>query len=67
MDDPILVKNVVEAMYEGSDQTMPITVKCRIGTDSGYTFTRNEYDAIDEQEEYSKLCNFIETVASSGI
>jgi len=39
-------------MHEGSQGTMPITVKCRIGTDS-----------IQEENLYSNLCRFIETVA----
>lgn len=67
MQEPELVRDLVVAMHNGCRGNMPITVKCRIGTDEGYTFTRQGYEEIDEEKEYSNLCRFIETVASSGI
>lgn len=84
MDEPDLVKDLVVAMHNGCRGDMPITVKCRIGTDqqmvnnhgngndgngndANARFTRTGYDDIDEQQEYSNLCRFIETVASSGV
>eukprot|EP00986_Skeletonema_menzelii_P018942 scaffold26960_cov280-Skeletonema_menzelii.AAC.1 len=54
-------------MYHGSQGSIPITVKCRIGTDEGYQFTRDGYNARSEEEEYQSLKQFIETVASEGI
>jgi len=56
MHEPELVRTLTKAMHEGSQGTMPITVKCRIGTDS-----------IQEENLYSNLCRFIETVASGSI
>jgi tRNA-dihydrouridine synthase A len=67
MQDPQLVKRLTTSMYNGSERTIPITVKCRIGTDEGYQFTRERYSARSEEEEYQSLKNFIEIVASDGI
>ena len=67
MQDPHLVKQLTSAMYQGSQGTMPITVKCRIGTDEGYQFTREQYSSRSEEEEYQSLKKFIEIVASDGI
>lgn len=67
MQDAQLVKQLTSSMYHGSQGTIPITVKCRIGTDEGYQFTRDEYNARSEEEEYQSLKQFIETVASEGI
>ena len=67
MQDPHLVKQLTTAMYQGSQGTIPITVKCRIGTDEGYQFTREQYSARSEEEEYQSLKKFIEIVASDGI
>lgn len=66
MEEPELVKSLVESMHNGCNGDIPITVKCRIGTDAGYTFSKAGYEEIDEDKEYSNLCRFIETVASSG-
>jgi len=60
MRDPTLVKNCVEALSVGCHQTMPVTVKCRIGTDDIPDWKTND------SELYSQLQKFIETVASSG-
>jgi tRNA-dihydrouridine synthase len=46
---------------------MPISVKCRIGTDSKYPFTRETYDVRDPDEEYDELKRFVTEVASGGI
>ena len=67
MQDAQLVKQLTTSMYQGSQGTIPITVKCRIGTDEGYQFTRDEYNARSEEDEYQSLKQFIETVASEGI
>lgn len=67
MDDASLVKRLVTAMHQGANGDIPITVKCRIGTDSGFSFTKTNYESVSEEHEYSKLCQFIETVASSGV
>ena len=67
MEEPELVKDLVIGMHNGCDGNIPITVKCRIGTDKDFTFTKSGYEEIDDQKEYSNLCRFIETVASSGV
>lgn len=72
MNDPVMVRDIVTAMDKGTDSNIPITVKCRIGTDenlmqNGLKFTSKNYEAINEEEEYKQLCEFIETVASSGV
>jgi tRNA-dihydrouridine synthase A len=67
MDDPKLVKDLTQALHDGTGGRLPITVKCRIGTDSQQPFTKTGYAEIDPEEEYRNLCNFIETVASNGI
>jgi len=46
---------------------MPVTVKCRIGTDEGYAFTKEEYLARSVEDEYQTLKRFVETVASDGV
>jgi tRNA-dihydrouridine synthase len=46
---------------------MPVTVKCRIGTDDGYVFTRERYLEQSEEEEYNSLKNFVLTVAEGGV
>jgi len=67
MDDATLVKNVVKSMSEGCNNALPITVKCRIGTDTGFQYSKQNYYEQSDEEEYSKLCQFIETVASSDV
>ena len=70
MEEPTLVAELTKALHEGSDGTMPITVKCRIGTDVDQPFTKMGYAAAgmdSDDKEYRKLCHFIETVASNGI
>jgi len=67
MDDPILVRNLVTAMDAGCSGAIPVTLKCRIGTDTGYNYSKTTYDKINDEEEYASLCKFIETVASSGV
>lgn len=67
MEDAHLVKDLVTSMHHGSNGDIPITVKCRLGTDSGFSFSKSNYENISDEEEYSNLCRFIETVASSGV
>jgi len=69
MNEPTLVKELVTAMDEGCNGALPITVKCRIGTDEGIDFTKTRYNenASRDQVEYSNLCRFIEEVASSNV
>jgi tRNA-dihydrouridine synthase A len=67
MEDAHLVKDLVTSMHQGSNGDIPITVKCRLGTDSGFSFSKSNYENISDEEEYSNLCRFIETVASSGV
>ncbi len=67
MQDAPLVKQLTSSMYHGCEGSVPITVKCRIGTDEGYQFTRDAYNALSDEEEYQSLKQFIETVASEGI
>lgn len=72
MNDPTLVRDIVTSMDKGTGSQIPITVKCRIGTDenlvkNGLQFNSKNYEQIDEEAEYKQLCNFIETVASSGV
>jgi tRNA-dihydrouridine synthase len=69
---------LTRAIYEGCRGTLPITVKCRIGTDSKRPFHRpssywtttttaaagNDDDA---WREYEDLCHFIETVSSNQV
>ena len=67
MDDSNLVSELTQALHDGTGGSLPITVKCRIGTDSESPFTRSSYAEQDENKEYRRLCDFIETVASNGI
>ena len=69
MDDAKLVRDLTTAMHDGSGGKLPVTVKCRIGTDSDMEngFTLRQYTESDAEKEYSKLCKFIEEVASAGI
>jgi tRNA-dihydrouridine synthase A len=69
MDDAELVAELTKALHDGTEGKLPITVKCRIGTDVGMeeSFTAKRYETLDAEEEYRKLRRFIETVASNGI
>jgi len=67
MDDPKLVSELTKAIHDGCEGQLPVTVKCRIGTDTDHPFNKLRYKDIDEEIEYAKLCQFIETVASNGI
>lgn len=60
MDDPNLVADITAAMDAGCHGRLPITVKCRIGTDSPLEQDNPDY-------EYRRLCHFVETVAAKGI
>ena len=61
MEDPALVARLTQAMHDGSQGRVPITVKCRIGLDT----MRQSHDSIED--DYRRLCHFIETVAANGI
>lgn len=68
MEDPKLVADLTRALSDGCGGRLPITVKCRIGTDSDLpSFDPKSYSQINPEEEYKRLCHFIETVASNGI
>jgi tRNA-dihydrouridine synthase A len=67
MDEPKLVSELTKALHDGTRGTLPITVKCRIGTDSNRPFTKTGYAETGPEEAYQKLCEFIETVASNGV
>ncbi|KAG7373521.1 tRNA-U16,U17-dihydrouridine synthase [Nitzschia inconspicua] len=70
MDDPHLVAKLTQALHDGCDEKLPISVKCRIGTDTHQPFTKMGYQQRqpkEEELEYQKLCHFIETVARNGI
>ena len=67
MDEPALVAQLAESLYHGCDKRLPVTVKCRIGTDSDQPFRKLDYADINEEKEYDKLRNFIATVAEQGI
>jgi tRNA-dihydrouridine synthase A len=67
MSEPELVRQLTTSMHEGCQGTMPITVKCRIGTDDGYIFTKDQYMQRSEEEEYQALKHFVLTVADGGI
>lgn len=67
MEDPALVARLTTAIYEGCEGRMPVTVKCRIGTDVRTPYTALSYSQIDPELEYRKLCHFIETVAKDGV
>jgi tRNA-dihydrouridine synthase A len=49
------------------DGSLPITVKCRIGTNTHIPFTKMGYAAIDPEVEYRRLCSFIKQVLSNSI
>jgi len=63
MEDPVLVRDLVVGMDRGGGGRVPITVKCRIGTDAGY----GDDGGGGEEGEYARLREFVETVASSGV
>jgi len=67
MDEPQLVAELTRALHDGMEGTVPVTVKCRIGTDTDRPFTKLDYERMDPEREYQTLCHFIETVASNGI
>ncbi|KAL3777083.1 hypothetical protein ACHAW5_003052 [Stephanodiscus triporus] len=67
MSDPRLVRRLTTSMFEGCDGTMPVSVKCRIGTDANYGFTRDGYALRDMEDEYRELRDFVEEVASGGV
>ncbi|GKY96117.1 hypothetical protein MPSEU_000572100 [Mayamaea pseudoterrestris] len=67
MDDANLVAQLTSAMYQGCDGRMPITVKCRIGTETQSPYTHLSYVQTDPEQEYRKLANFIRTVARNGV
>jgi tRNA-dihydrouridine synthase A len=63
MEQPALVAECCRAIHEGSRGEVPVTVKCRIGTDSTSTSRTAAYD----DAEFSQLDRFIQTVASGGV
>lgn len=69
MDEPKLVADICKAIHDGCDGRLPVTVKCRIGTDTNQRFHKLTYahQQEDNEEEYSRLCRFIDKVASTGV
>ena len=69
MEEPHLVADLARAMHDGCNGALPVTVKCRIGTDLNHqqAFSKQGYAQVDPQQEYGELCRFIETVAADGI
>lgn len=67
MQEAELVSQLTQAIYDGFAGTMPVTVKCRIGTDSEDDPFRISTYKSNEDDEYQKLCHFIETVASNQV
>lgn len=67
MDEPSLVAELTSAIHHGVGGRLPVTVKCRIGTDSHETYNKDAYANMDPEVEYGRLCQFIETVAKGGI
>ncbi|KAL7462200.1 hypothetical protein ACHAXS_002596 [Conticribra weissflogii] len=63
MGEPHLVRDVAAALREGTEGTVPVTVKCRIGTDDDGGRADN-HDS--DEKEYQRLRRFVETVASGG-
>jgi tRNA-dihydrouridine synthase A len=67
MDEPRLVSQLTKAMHDGCDGKLPVTVKCRIGTDTHEPFTKQGYAELDPEVEYRRLCDFINEVSSNGV
>ena len=70
MKDSSHVVNLVRAIHDGAEGTLPVTVKCRIGLheDNGITpFSREVYNKRSEDQEYEELLRFVDTIASDGI
>ena len=67
MDDPTLVRDLARAMHEGADRQLPVSVKCRIGTDSSFDRSSAALRYTYGEGEYTRLCRFIETVAQDGV
>jgi len=66
MDEPKLVSDLANALHDGCGGKLPVTVKCRIGTDTDEPFTKEGYAELDSELEYRRLCQFIETIASNS-
>jgi tRNA-dihydrouridine synthase A len=67
MDEPRLVSQLTEAIHDGCDGKLTVTVKCRIGTDTHDLFTKQGYAELDPEVEYRRLCDFINEVSSNGV
>jgi tRNA-dihydrouridine synthase A len=65
MDEPEKVALLTTALSQGTSGTLPVTVKCRIGTDSDQAFSK--LVPLDMERQYDTLCRFIDTVASPGV
>ena len=63
-------RQLVRALHEGCRGSLPVTVKCRIGTDTPLSerFTPTSYaQGRSAEDEYGDLARFVETVASTGV
>jgi len=67
MEDPSLVADLTRAVHDGCAGRLPVTVKCRIGTDANRAFSKCAYETVGDAEEYRRLCGFIESVAANGV
>lgn len=81
MTDPKLVRDCTQSMFEATQKKIPVTVKCRIGTDlmwpsstttSSSTMNLKTYKELDKNDpfqewEYQKLCEFIDTISSNQV
>jgi tRNA-dihydrouridine synthase A len=65
MDEPEKVALLTTALSHGAGGTLPVTVKCRIGTDSDQAFSK--LVPLDVERQYDTLCRFVDTVASPGV
>jgi tRNA-dihydrouridine synthase A len=68
MDEADRVAALTRAMWDGTGGRLPVSVKCRIGTDSEHAFSRlHPPQAYQIEHQYQTLCRFIDTVASAGV
>lgn len=66
MEEANQVAALTRALHHGTNGQLPVTVKCRIGTDLHHAFSKLGPQP-NPQQEYDRLCRFIETVAADGV
>lgn len=62
MHDPLLVADCAAALADGVGHRLPISVKCRIGI----VKDRKKVTEVDDEADFEKLCEFVETVSQKG-